>query len=352
MSSISIQIRIQCKTQFGFKKLISAVSAVFLWLTIAGLAAPARAAEPSSYTYAGLEYFGSSQMTRQEVESALHLKPGASSKAVERAAENFKAKIDKSRLMANVEIVSDPPDRLFVVIDFIDPCGAGMPYRSLTNPHHVMTKSEKPEMLLRQLRERLAYLDEQGRAWSDSYPGGVRMFSDEAANQIVNELRKYGQVMREEWLETVASDPDAQLRCQAIELLNWGGQYVDTSARLIASLDDTDHRVRGSVVRFLFPRMSQLPDEFPWTQFAAALTRQMKRPSHEDRVKSISALLLLMKLKPLLIGPIMNACQKDAERFSKDSQITTLRKLSREMLMVFAQPLPRPPAPIIPEPGF
>lgn len=323
------------------------------FLLTVSLIAPAFASSGDGFSYAGLEYFGSSQLSRDELESMLHLRPGSSETAIDKAVENLKIKIDKRRLMANIQTVLDPPDKVFVVFDIVDPTSTtAMPTRVLVNPHHVMTKSEKPAMLLKQLRDRIIKLDEEGRKWSDSYPQGVRIFTDEAANRLVTELRRFGPVLRSDWLEVVSSDPDPQLRCDAIELLNWGGEYADTCANILPAIDDTDHNVRGSVVRFIYPRLQILPDNFPWVNLAAGLCRQLKRPSHEDRSKSMFCLMALMKLKPELIEPIKRTCGNDVKRISEESRISNLKQTARNMLIVFSQPVPKAPIPEQPEPGF
>lgn len=302
--------------------------------------------------YSGLEFYGSSQMTRDELEKALHLRPGASEKSVESSAESLRKKIDKMRLQANVQIVVDPPDKLVMVVDFEDKPGHGVPTRTLKQPHHVSTQSEKPELLLQKLRARIDRLNQEGRDWKDSYPDGVRMFSDEPANQIVTELRRYCPTMREEFLEITISDPDYQRRCDAIELLNWGGKYVDTCTQLIGSIDDSHLDVRSAADEFIFARLRNLPDDFPYDELAMSLVRQLKRNSHSDRNKAIHFITALARQYPSMIPGFRRACEKDVERFANESQISTLRKTAGELLLVLRTPPPAPPPAKIPSSGF
>jgi len=311
---------------------------------------PSHAAEGA--TYGGLEFFGSSQMTHDEVEKSLHLRPGASEKSVEANAESLRKKIEKLRLQANVQIVVDPPDKLFVVVDFEDKPGHGVPIRTLKQPHHVITQSEKPELLLQKLRARIDRLNQEGRDWKDSYPGGVRMFSDEPANQIVTELRRYCPTMRDEFLEITISDPDHQRRCDAIELLNWAGTYVDTCAQLIGSIDDSHLDVRGAADEFIFPRLEKLPDNFPYDQLALSLVRQLKRPSHADRNRSIHFIMALIRKYPKMVTGFRRTCEKDVERFATESKISTLRKTADDLLLVLRAGPPPPPPTNIPSSGF
>lgn len=306
----------------------------------------------SGFRYAGLEYFGSSQMTRAEVEKSLHLRPGASEQSVESSVENFKKKLEKLRIPANVTLAAVPPASLYVVVDFENPLGAGVPVRILRNPHHVMTKSEKPALLLAKLRERIDRLNTEGREWSESYPGGVRMFSDEPAAQIVVDIRRFGPAMRDEWLEVVSTDPDKRLRVDAIELLNWAPDTIDTCAKLIPALDDSHYEVRAAAGDFIYARLSLLPEEFPFNQLAMALVRQLKRPSHADRIKSMAFITALVKRYPAMSIPFRKACEPVLERFSKESQIPTVRKAADDLLALLRAPVPRGAPEDIPQAGF
>ncbi len=328
------------------------VFSVLLFLILLSTTNAQVGATKEGYTYGGLEFFGSSQMTRDEVEKSLHLRPGASEKSVEASVESFKKKVEKLRLQVNVQIVVDPPDKLFVVVDFEDKPGYGVPTRMLKQPHHVITQSEKPELLLQKLRARIDRLNEEGRDWKDSYPGGVRMFSDEPANQIVTELRKYCPTMRDEFLEITISDPDHQRRCDAIELLNWSGSYVDTCIQLIGSIDDSHLDVRAAADDFIFARLDKLPDNYPYSELAMSLVRQLKRTSHADRNKSIHFIRALISKYPSMVTGFKRSCEKDVERYASESQISTLRKTAGDLLLVLRAAPPAPPAPNIPTSGF
>ncbi len=305
-----------------------------------------------SFSYAGLEYYGSSQMTRAEVEKLVHLRPGASEKSVEAAVDNLRKKFEKLRLSANVQIASVAPDKLFVVVDFENAPGTGVPTRILKNPHHVLTKSDKPDLLLQKLRARIERLNSEGREWSDSYPGGVRVFSDEPANQIATDIRRFGPAMRDEWLEVVASDPDKRLRCDAIELLNWAPDPVDTCAQLIPALDDSHYEVRTAAEEFIYPRLDLFPSNFPFSKLAMSLVRQLKRPSHSDRIKSMAFIRALIARYPQMSVPFRRTSEQDLERLSTESHIPTVRKAADDLLVILRAPLPQGAPVEIPQAGF
>jgi len=227
-----------------------------------------------------------------------------------------------------------------------------VPTRTLKQPHHVTTQSEKPELLLQKLRDRIERLKQEGRDWKETYPGGVRMFSDEPANQLVTELRRFCPTMRNEFLEITISDPNHLRRCDAIELLNWSGTYVDTCTQLIGSIDDSHVEVRSAADQFIFARLENLPDNFPYDKLALSLVRQLKRPSHTDRNKAIHFIMALIRKYPSMIPGFHQTCGKEVERFATESQISSLRRTANDLLSVLSAPLPVTPGPKIPSSGF
>lgn len=292
--------------------------------------------------YAGLEYYGSSQMTRKEIEQILRLRVGGSSKSVEQAVARLRKALDDRHLIAVVDSVATGPG-VYVVADIEESkSGEELPMRILENPHHVRVQSEKPSLLLMKLDERLQKLVFEGRKPAETYPGGVKMYSDEPANQLVEELRRFGPPMRDEWLTIVVSDPDPARRVEAIRLLNWAGQYEDTCTRLVPALDDSSHLVRGEVVRFLFPRLRILSDYFPFNELAAALCRQIMRPSHEDRSKGLYCIIALLRMRPLLTAPMKQCAEKRIRTLADESIIPTVKEPAHQLLKTFSGPMPRP----------
>lgn len=293
--------------------------------------------------YAGLEYFGSSQITRKEIEQILRLKVGGSSRNVEQAVARLRKTLDDRHLIAVVDSVATGPG-VFVVAD-IEETKEDLPMRVLENPHHVRVQSEKPSLLLIKLDERLEKLILEGRKSAESYPGGVKMYSDEPANQLVEELRRFGPPMRDEWLSIVVSDPDPVRRVEAIRLLNWAGKFEDTCARLVPALDDSSHLVRGEVVRFIFPRLRYLSDSFPFNELAAALCRQIMRPSHEDRSKGLYCIIALLRMRPLLTAPMKQCAEQKIRTLADESIIPTVKEPAQQLLKTFSGPMPRPQLP-------
>lgn len=296
-------------------------------------------AREDSYRYAGLEYFGSSQLTQDEVNKMLRLKRGAKAKSVELAVQKFEKKIDNLKLFANVQIVTSTNNRIFVVVDIIEPSHDEIVTRKLNNPRHVVTKSEKPNILLNQLKARLNQLNMTGRPWKQELKGGIKYFSDEPANQIVTQIRKYAPTMRTDWLNVVASDPNPDRRVEAIELLNWSESYPDTCYSLIGAIDDSNYLVRSEAVKFIYKRLDLLPDNFPYPDLMHAICRQVRRPSHEDRVKSLYMMYKVIRKRPKLTPMASNCAQKYVNTYCEHSKIPVLRSIAERLKTQFSHPV-------------
>ncbi|MGH9549811.1 MAG: hypothetical protein ACRD3W_10570, partial [Terriglobales bacterium] len=173
--------------------------------------------------YAGVEYYGSSQLTKLELEKMLGLKPGASPEAIASALVRLKRQLESKHIEAHAEVVAAAEDQLFIVVDVVDSSSAEAPVRKLKFPHHVNVTTEKPFALLSDLNRRLDELKDRGQPSAEQYIDGAKRFQDEPAQGLVNEILRYAPKMRKEFLAIVETDPNPERRVQAIELLGWSG---------------------------------------------------------------------------------------------------------------------------------
>lgn len=325
----------------------SAISSLLLALAVvyclAVLSFPPAAAKTNGASYAGLEFYGSSQLSRLELEKYLSLKPGAALEQIGRAVDRLNRKLEERHLAAQVEIVEGSPGRIFVVVDVSDNTNLA-PTRHLKHPRHVAVTTEKPFLLLDQLNDRLQKLTDTNRPWSEQVRSGLKYYTDEPANQIAEELIALVPDMRAELLAITESEPDNNRRRRAVELLSWAGSVPDTSRRLMPALDDADSSVRAAVARYLFPRLELLPPDFPYDDLVEAFSRMLSRPSHQDRTKALYCLLALVSQRPNLI---LNAKVFDEEKVKQlddNSHIASIKSACDQLLNRFAHP-PTPEQP-------
>lgn len=314
----------------------------YLCLMSAPSAAFAAGSEVSLF-YGGLEFYGSSLVTRAELEKMAGIKIGASMKQVTAASERITKNLTARNVSSNVQVVASPPDKVYLVVDITSPASEQIPCRALKLPHRVNLPTEKPQLLLDKLRERLDRLSSEGRMYQEETKDGIRFYSDEPANQIVQEIRRYAPQMLKDLIEVVDNDPEPKRRFDAIELLNWAGSVPQVTYHLIGALDDSDPDVRANVIRYMYPRFALLPGNFPIGQLAESVCRQVYRPSHQDRTKSLHCLVALLKACPPLTPPVKQACESKVADLASVSQLPTVKIPAQELLELFKKPLPPPP---------
>lgn len=264
----------------------------------------------------------------------LSLKPGASYKSVSQALLRFKKQLDQRHLEANTQLVSGDQGEIYVSVDLIE-INPDLPTRRLVKPQHVAFRSEQPITFLAKLHERLDLLEQGGRPVSEEIRDGLKYYSDEPCNQIVQEIRRFAPEMRKELIAVVDHDPNSVRRETAIELLNWSGEVPDTAFKLLPALDDSDFNVRAMVVRYLFPRFGILPADFPYAEMADAFARQLRRPSHQDRSKALYALLALSRKRPELIGQIKDQNEAAINALATRSVIPSIKEAANELIKTF-----------------
>ena len=229
---------------------------------------------------------------------------------------------DGSDLYVSVDILGDETE---------------MPSRILQDPHQVNFRSQEPVQLLEKLHARLDFLEAQGRPASEEMRDGVKYYSDEPCNQIVKELIRHCEPMREELIYLIHHDPNAVRRADAAELLSWAGEIPDTAMKLLPAVDDVDLNVRTIVTRYLFKSLPLLPDDFPYADMVDVYSRDLARPSHDDRSKSLYMLLALLKKRPELVRQVRSLDDKRIQQLRNRSVVPSIKLACAQFERVFAR---------------
>ncbi|MBC7998014.1 MAG: hypothetical protein IAF58_08735 [Leptolyngbya sp.] len=311
--------------------ILASVTFICLTLNLASNAASVR-----EETFAALEFYGSSQISKLELEKVLALRPGASFRSVSSAIDRLNRVLKTRRLESNVQMVRGENNEIYLAVDIVGEDN-DTPVRHLESPHQVEFRSEMPVELLGKLHTRLDLLDSEGRPPSDEVRDGLKFYSDEPCNQIVKDLMRFGPDMREELLTLIDHDPSAVRRSNAVELLNWAGDVPDTLLRLLPAVDDIDVGVRTLATRYIFSRLSMLPDNFPFEEIADVYSRDLTRPSHQDRSKSLIVLLALARQRPNLLRQIREQNAKRISYLKERSQIPTIKLACAQLEKLFAR---------------
>lgn len=319
------------------RKILCLIATAFLG------AGPAFAAQTVG-GYAGVEFYGSSQITRQEVEKYLSLKPGASQEAIGRAIVRLKKHLEDRRIKANVDIANDD-DGLVVTVDVMDTgVPSGVPTRKLKFPHHVSLSSDVPFQIFDEMMARREQLLAQGRAVTESFPDGIKRFSDEPLNQYADKLLRRVPNMTDELLQVVQSDPDPSRRSHAIEVLNWAGDWPDLCYKLLPALNDASEQVRVSAARFIQPRIKFLPEDFPFEDLIEAFSHQLSRPSHIDRVLALRALIESGRQHQITLYAIKEYDLDRLKQLDSMSVVASVHDPAHQLVQILAS-LPDKPSP-------
>lgn len=289
-------------------------------------------AKDSFGNFGQLEYMGSSLVTRAELEKMLHLSVGAKYASMEKACERVKKSLSDKRIICDADIVDGGSDALFVVIDVSEP-GRIVPTRPLSDPRYIKVPTEKPNLILKELRQRLTQLTYDGRSFKETYTNGFKHYSDAVADEKTRELATYGNIpeLKDAWLNIVQSDPIPERRVDAIELLNWAGNYPETIFKIMPALDDVNKDVRVAVAKFIYPRLELLPYDFAFGKLTSAFCRQICRPSHGDRIRAMACLSVLLRDKPEMVPPTRDVAQDQINLIAERTRIPPLKELTEKV---------------------
>lgn len=319
----------------SFTKLIC-ISCLLLFLAAGNLA---QAAERTG-GYAGLEFLGSSLISKMELEKILRLKPGATYENIVKAVDKLKLALDAKAVKAMVEIVPDGAD-FYVSVDVLDTgFNNTIVNRRLENPRHIGVPNEKPFVLLAELKERLQKLVDEGRPTDEFYQNGMRCFSDVACMRTSEKIAQEEEGMRPYLLRILLSEPNGERRAQAAELMNWIPDPVGNCAELIPALDDSDMRVRMVAAKYLWAQIKNLPDGFPFDLLLEGLSRELSRQTYHDRVRAMSALLALAKRDNDSVTGIKTFDEARFKEIASSSTIPAVQALANQLLKVCSSPPP------------
>lgn len=295
-------------------------------------------AKESTSGFQGVEFFGSSLITRTELDKQLGLRPGANAEQIQRAIKRFREKLSQQHISANVDMASDEGGKYFVTVDVLETGVAGNPTRKLNFPHHIILSSEVPYMVFTELLARREQLSMEGRAVTESFDeAGMKRYSDEPCNRFADKLHRLVPDMQREFLNVINSDPDQDRRSKAIEVLNWTSDPVLLCTTLIPTIDDASEQVRTSADRFIAPRVKFLPPDYPFIELIEGFARQLSRPSHQDRMLALRSLLETAKTHPETIEIINEFAGERLKQLQQDSVISAVKRPAAQLLAICAQ---------------
>ena len=311
------------------------ISAILVSLTLS----PTSWASQREGGYAGLEFLGSSLVSRIELDKELHLHAGASRENADKAIEKLKAALEKKMVHTNIDVVPDGAD-YYVTVDVIETGLGTKENRHLQDPHHIALPNERPFALLEELKTRLQKIADEGKPATETYKNGVKVFSDFPATRTAELLSQQLEGEKPYLYKVLASDPNNERRAAAAEMLNWTPDAALNCRALIPALDDSDLHVRMAAAKYIWARINLLPDDFPFDSLLEGLSRQLSRPSHHDRIRAMAALMTLAKRDSDSISGIKTFDQAKLQEIGSNSVIPSVQNLAKQLLAISANPPP------------
>lgn len=304
--------------------------------------APALFASKQIGGFAGIEYMGSAQLSRLEIDKCMGIKQGATLEAAQKAIERLKQKLELKHVHANIELIPADQGYFYIGIDVVENgLSTSLPTRALQNPHHVFLSNEKPFTLLEQLRAREDKLIEEGRpSIEEKYSDGMKYYEDAPSQRLAEQEVKELAGQQISLLRIVATDPNPNRRSSAIELLNFTPDWLKNCIYLIAAIDDSDPGVRAAATKYIWARLSDLPDDYPFQNLVEALSRQLQRPSHGDRSKALACLISICKRDSDSISVVKEFDEAKLREIAQNTTVPDIQRMATQLLKVASNPPP------------
>ncbi len=292
--------------------------------------------------FSGVEFLGSAQLSRVEIEKFLGVKQGATLENAQKALIRLKQKLELKHIKTNIELVPGDQGNFYIVVDVVESgLSNTLPTRALENPHHVFLANEKPFTLLEQLRAREDKLVEEGRPGIDEkYSDGMKYYEDAPSQRLAEQEVKELRGQQATLLQIISTDPNPNRRASSIELLNFTVDWMKSCVRLIPAIDDSDPLVRAAATKFIWARLNDLPDDFPFQDLLEALSRQLARPSHGDRSKALACLISLCKRDSDAISAVKEFDEQRLKEISQSTLVPDIQKMAGQLLKVSSNPPP------------
>lgn len=256
-----------------------------------------RPPEPDTpYVWRDFEIMGVERVSRAEIIGAIQLELGTEfggehQDEWDRWAEAVRAKFGFDEVHIT-RLKWFPDHSVYLVVDIVEP---GRDGASRFRPQPIGDATIPPEVY--QPYKRLVDLWLSRRA-GERMEGEYKTFNDDELNELAHQLYTLASPHRERILTVLGESADDEQRADAALLINWVGNPEETIPRVIAMLDDPSADVRNNITRYALPYVRRMDDPELVNSVASALIKQITYPSHGDRNKAISGLMMLAQRNP------------------------------------------------------
>lgn len=141
------------------------------------------------------------------------------------------------------------------------------------------------------LQSRLWELFNDGIGVQEDSSQGYLDYGDSQMSTLVAKLVKLVPPYADNLIEVLKNDQSDLKRAKAATLLNWARQTKHHVSIVHTLLDDPAMLVRNNISRFMLHYLGSLEDREVRKLVIKSLAKQMRRPSHADRNKSLYGLV-------------------------------------------------------------
>jgi len=314
-----------------------------------GLAQPQRMQRPpepdTPFVWRDFEIMGIERISRAEIIEAIPLELGIEFSGErqdewDRWAKAVRAKFGFDEVHIT-RLKWFPDHSVYLVVDIVEPERDGA---SRFRPRPAGDATIPPEVY--QPYKHLVTLWISRRA-GERMDGDYTTFSDDELNELAHKLYKLASPHRERILKVLGESADDEQRADAALLLNWVGEPADTVPRVIALLDDPSADVRNNITRYALPYVRRMNDPELINSVATALIKQIAYPSHGDRNKAISGLMMLSQNNPEIRDRVLREAGDRLRVIAETSVIPNVAGPAQALLSGDAgRMMGGPPAPV------
>lgn len=296
----TVSRRLRCDIRSATRRWTPFVAALALIAAPTAFAQPGRPSRPpepdTPFVWRDFEIMGQERVTRQQIIDAIPLTLGAEFLREEQDiwdgwAEDIRAKFGFDEVHIT-RLKWFPDHSVYLVVDVVEP---GRPGVERFRPHPNGDATVPADV--REAYKRLESLWMERRA-GVRLDGDYKTFSDPELNDLAERLHALAATVREQVLTVLRESADDGARTDAAMILNWVGEPEKTIPLAIALLDDPSSDVRNNITRYALPFLRRASDPALRQSVVEALIKQIGYPSHGDRNKALSGLMMLSQADP------------------------------------------------------
>ncbi len=296
-------------------------------------AAGARASQDSPRVWTDFEIVGYDSYSREEIIQALPVKVGSAADLSFEQRDSWARALEEKLGFARVFLgnLRYVDGKSFLVVNVVEVGDEErMAYRDA--PTGSVEIPAPVQRVYAELNKIWDDLFEQGTPPMETVTADYVDFSDPAMSRLAKELRDLAGPHREQLIRVVREDAQEIRRAEAASLLNWAGDPEASIHEVIRYLDDPSPTIRNNITRFMGHFLGSLRSETTRHAVLRELSRQVRRPSHGDRNKSLYGMLSIVESHPEDLSMLMQLAGDAIHQIAEQSILSNVQPPAAQLL--------------------